>query len=119
MLQCKTLKVNLQSEKLQSEIHWDREKFLYSNIIFECTGGMSRESGKFYSPLADVLEIKKNLSKSTVMGWLWENLSFILLSSVDICMRVSTAGNIKKMNNNNANYSTDIEYVCGITINEE
>ena len=53
------------------------------------------------------------------MGWLREKLSFILLSSVGICIRGPTARNINKMNNNNANYSTDVEYVYGITINEE
>ena len=39
-------------------------------LVFACTSGMSRECGKFYSRLNDLLAIKKNLNNSTVMGWL-------------------------------------------------
>ena len=58
---------------------------------------MSRESEKFYSRLADLLAIEKNLNKSIFKGWLRAKLSFKLLHSVNICIRGSGARNVNEM----------------------
>ena len=78
---------------------------------------MSREYGKFYTRLADLLTT--NLSKSTVMDWLRAKLSFKLLRSVNICIRGSGATNINEIKKNYADDANDIEYVYEISMNEE
>ena len=78
---------------------------------------MSREYGKIYTRLADLLTT--NLSKSTVMDWLRAKLSFKLLRSVNICIRGSGATNINEIKKNFADDTNDIEYVYDISINEE
>ena len=78
---------------------------------------MSREYGKIYTHLADLLTT--NLSKSTVMDWLRAKLSFKLLRSVNICIRGSGATNINEIKKNFADDTNDIEYVYDISINEE
>ena len=80
---------------------------------------MSRKCGKFYSRLADLLAIKKNINKSTVIGWLRAKLSFKLLRSVNIRIRGSRERNVNKMKEINADDSNDIEYVYDTSINEE
>ena len=80
---------------------------------------MSREYGKFYIRLADLLTVEKNLNKSTVMDWLRTKLSFKLLRSVNICIRSSGATNINEIKKNYADDTNDIEYVYDISINEE
>ena len=80
---------------------------------------MSREYGKFYIRLADLLTVEKNLSKSTVMDWLRAKLSFKLLRSVNICIRDSGATNINEIKKNYADDANDIEYVYEISMNEE
>ena len=80
---------------------------------------MSREYGKFYIRLADLLTVEKNLNKSTVMDWLRTKLSFKLLRSVNICIRGSGATNINEIKKNYADDTNDIEYVYDISINEE
>ena len=49
-----------EKEKKRSYNQRDRKWLLYS-VSISCTGGMSRECGKFYSHLADWLVIEKNL----------------------------------------------------------
>ena len=78
---------------------------------------MSREYGKIYTHLADLLTT--NLSKSTVMDWLRAKLSFKLLRSVNICIRGSGATNINEIKKNYADDANDIEYVYEISMNEE
>ena len=80
---------------------------------------MSREYGKFYIRLADLLTVEKNLNKSTVMDWLRTKLSFKLLRSVNICIRGSGATNINEIKKIFADDTNDIEYVYDISINEE
>ena len=80
---------------------------------------MSREYGKFYTRLVDLLTVEKNLSKSTVMDWLRAKLSFKLLRSVNICIRDSGATNINEIKKNYADDANDIEYVYEISKNEE
>ena len=60
-------------------------------------GGMSRECAKFYSRLGELLSSKRNIPKSTVMGWLRAKLSFNPLKSINICIRGSRAKNLKEM----------------------
>ena len=97
----------------------ETENGSFTPLIFACTGGMSRECGKFYSRLADLLAIKKNSNKSTVMGWLRTKLSFKLLHSENIYIKGSRSRNVNEMKKNYADDSNDIEYVYGISINEE
>ena len=67
---------------------------------------MSRECGKFYSRLADLLAIKKNLNKSSY------GLATSKIRSVNICIKGSRE---KKYTDD----SNDIEYIYGISINKE
>ena len=61
-------------------------------------GGMSRECAKFYSRLGELLSSKRNIPKSTVMGWLRAKLSFNLLKSINnICIRGSRTKNLKEL----------------------
>ena len=80
---------------------------------------MSREYGKFYTRLADLLTVEKNLSKSTAMDLLRAKLSFKLLRSVNICIRDYGATNINEIKKNYADDANDIEYVYEISMNEE
>ena len=97
----------------------ETENGSFTPLVFACTGGMSRECGKFYSRLADLIATKKNLHKSTVMGWLRAKLSFNLLRSVNICIRGSRARNVNEMKQNTADISNDIEFAYNISINEK
>ena len=53
------------------------------------------------------------------MGWLRAKLLLKLSRSVNICIRGSRARNVNEMKKNNADDSNDVEYVHGISINEE
>ena len=72
----------------------------FTPLVFARTGGMSREYGKCYSCLTELLAIKKNLNKSTVMGWLRAKLPFKLLPSANIYIRGSRARNVNEMKEN-------------------
>ena len=89
MLQLKTLKVNLYNTREREKRSCNQriiepENGSFASLVFACTFAMSKECGKFCSYLADLLAIKENLNKSTVMGWLRAKLSFKLLHSVNI-----------------------------------
>ena len=124
MLQSKTLKVNLFNTREREKRSYNQriietENGSFTPLVFACTSGMSREGGKFYSRLPDLLAIKKNLNKSTVMGWLRAKLSFKLLRSVNICIRGSRARNVRKLKKIYADDLDDTEYVYVISINKE
>ena len=75
----------------------ETENGTFTPLVFSCTGGMSRECAKFYSSLGELLSSKRNIPKSTVMGWFRAKLSFNLLKSINICIRGSRAKNLKEM----------------------
>ena len=89
MLQLKTLKVNLYNTREREKRSYNQriivpENGSFTSLVFACTVAMSKECGKFCSYLADLLAIKENLNKSTVMGWIRAKFSFKLLRSVNI-----------------------------------
>ena len=53
------------------------------------TGGMGRESRKFYARLAESLSQKRNQIYSLTASWLRRKICFALMKSVCICIRGS------------------------------
>ena len=61
----------------------------FTPLVFSATGGMGRETTKFYSRLAETLGEKKNISYSLMVTWLRRKISFSLISAVAMCIRGS------------------------------
>ena len=95
----------------------ETENGTFTPLVFSCLGGMSRECAKFYSRLGELLSNKRNIPKSTVMGWLRAKLSFNLLRSINICIRGSRAKNLKEMIDGKQDDTTnDIAYAYVLSI---
>ena len=61
----------------------------FTPIVLTPYGGCSRETEKFFSPLASKIAKKRDLNESAVIHWLRTKISFTLLRSSILCIRGS------------------------------
>ena len=94
MKQC-YLKNELEKKRQYNERVLQVEHGSFSPLVFNMNGGMGNECHAFYSRLADLLGLKRHLSKSLVSSWLKTKINFALLRSMILCVRGSRT--VKKM----------------------
>ena len=86
----KSYEINEREKKrLYNERILEVEHGSFTPLIFSATGGMSRETRKFYKRLAEMLSEKRKCSYSTAMTWLAIKLSFAFVRSMVTCIRGS------------------------------
>ena len=59
----------------------------FTPIVYSLNGRMSNECKVFYSRLAELISIKRNINKSMVVSWMRTKLNFSMLRSMLLCLR--------------------------------
>ena len=86
----KTYEVNeKEKKKSYAERILQVEHGSFTPLVMSATGGMGRESRKFYARLAESLSQKRNQIYSLTASWLRRKICFALMKSVCICIRGS------------------------------
>ena len=58
-------------------------------LLMSATGGMGRESSKFYSRLSELISEKRELSNSIVATWIQRKIIIAFIKSIEMCLRGS------------------------------
>ena len=61
----------------------------FTPLVMSATGGMGRESSKFYSRLSKLISEKRESSYSIVATWIRRKIIFALIKSIGMCLRGS------------------------------
>ena len=56
----------------------------FTPLVFSCFGGISRECKSFYDRIAELMAIKRDVSKSESVSWLRYRLNFSLIRSMSL-----------------------------------
>ena len=67
----------------------------FTPLVFSSSGGMSKETKRFFQRLAELISIKTNVSLPETSAWLKRKLSFSLVRSSVICLRGSRSHRYK------------------------
>ena len=67
----------------------NQENRTFTPLIFSSNGGMSKETKRFYSRLAELISDKTHASIPDTSAWIKRKLSFSLIRSSVICIRDS------------------------------
>ena len=65
------------------------ERGTFIPLVMPATGGMGRESSKFYSHLSELISEKREWSYSIVATWILRKIIFVLIKSIGMCLRGS------------------------------
>ena len=86
----KTYQLNEKEKKhLCNERIMQVEHGTFTPLVMSATGGMGRESSKFYSRLSELISEKKESSYSIVAIWIGPKIIFSLIKSIGMCLRGS------------------------------
>ena len=77
---------------------------IFTPLVFSLYGGMGRECKTFYSRLAELLSIKRNISKSVATNWIRTKVSYALLKPSLLYVR----GSRPQVNRNIINFGSDV-----------
>ena len=61
----------------------------FTPLVMSETGGMSRESRKFYVRLSQMISEKRDVNYSTIATWIRRKITFSLIKSIGLCTRGS------------------------------
>ena len=61
----------------------------FTPFVMSATGGMRRESSKFYSRLSELISEKRESGYSIVATWIRQKIIFALIKSIGMCLRGS------------------------------
>ena len=65
------------------------EQGTFTPLVFTSTGGMADECKRFHSRLAELLALKKGDDYATTISWIRAKVSFAILRSALLCLRVT------------------------------
>ena len=86
----KTYQLNEKEKKrLYNERIMQVEHGTFTPLVMSATGGMGRESSKFYSWLSELISEKRESSYSIVATWIRRKIIFALIKSIGMCLRGS------------------------------
>ena len=86
----KTYQLNEKEKKrLYNERIMQVEHGTFTPLVMSATGGMGRESSKFYSRLSELISEKRESSYSIVATWIRRKIIFALIKSIGMCLRGS------------------------------
>ena len=86
----KTYQLNEKEKKrFYNERVMQVEHGTFTPLVIFATGGMRRESSKFYSRLSELISEKRESSYSIVAIWIRRKLLFPLIKSLGMCLRGS------------------------------
>ena len=63
----------------------------FTPLVFTNFGGMGVEGSNFYKKISEKLAEKRDIPSSLAKSWIRTKLSFCLLQTVNLCIRVSRA----------------------------
>ena len=61
----------------------------FTPLVFTISGGMAHECRIFFSRLAQMISVKRNLQQSIVVNWIRRKINFALIRSMLMCLRGS------------------------------
>ena len=73
----------------------NQENGTFTPLLFSSNGGMSKETKRFYSRLAELISDKTHASLPDTSAWIKRKLSFSLIRSSVICIRGSRSHKYK------------------------
>ena len=86
----KTYQTNEKEKKrLYNERIMQVEHGTFTPLVMSATGGMGRESMKFYSRLSELISERRESSYSVVVTWIRRKIVFALMKSIGMCLRGS------------------------------
>ena len=86
----KTYQLNEKEKKrLYNERIMQVEHGTFTRLVMSATGGMGRESSKFYSRLSELISEKRESSYSIVATWIRRKIIFALIKSTGMCLKGS------------------------------
>ena len=86
----KTYQLNEKEKKrFYNERVMQIEHDTFTPLVMFATGGMRRESSKFYSRLSELISEKRESSYSIAATWRRRKLLFALIKSLGMCLRGS------------------------------
>ena len=86
----KTYEMNEKEKKKQyNERIMQVEHGTFTPLVMSASGGMGRESRKFYARLSEMIAEKRKESYAFVASWIRRKISFALINSVCVCLRGS------------------------------
>ena len=59
----------------------------FTPLVMSTTGGMGRESRKFYARLSEMISEQRKENYAFIASWIRRKLSFVLANSLCICLR--------------------------------
>ena len=86
----KRYEVNEREKKRQyNERVMEIEHGTFTPLVMSATGGMGRESRKFYSRLTDIISEIRKQNRPIISAWIKRKIIFSLVKSVGVCIRGS------------------------------
>ena len=86
----KTYQLNEKEKKrLYNERIMQVEHSTFTRLVISATGGMGRESSKFYSRLSELISKKRESIYNIVATWIRRKIIFALTKSMGMCLRGS------------------------------
>ena len=86
----KTYQLNEKEKKcLLNERIMQVEHGTFTPLVMSETGGMGRESSKFYTRLSELINEKRESSYNIVAIWIRRKIIFALIKSIGMCLRGS------------------------------
>ena len=76
-------------KRLYNERTMQVEHGTFTPLVMSATGGMGRESSKFYSRLSELISEKRESSYSIVATWIRRKIIFALIKSIGMYLRCS------------------------------
>ena len=71
------------------------EQVSFTPLVFTITGGMSRNTRKFFSRLGEMMADSRNQPRSIIQSWMRCRISFSLLRSAILCIRGTRIRRVK------------------------
>ena len=86
----KTYEVNeREKKKLYNERILQIEHGSFTPLVMSAAGGIGREYKKFFARLAEMISYERGTSHSVMAAWVRRKITFLLIKSIRICLRVS------------------------------
>ena len=86
----------------------------FTPIVLSATGGMGRESKKFFSRLSEMISEKRKQPYAMVSSWIRRKLSFALIRCIGVCIRGSRTVSDSYLVDSIQHDVKSSEYVCKI-----
>ena len=94
--------------------YWKSNTEVLHQLVMSATGGMARESKNFYARLSEMVSEKRNQPYPIAAAWIKRKISFSLIRSVGLCLKVSRSVNSSMLVDYMESDATSSEVICRI-----